>query len=89
MDPIEMPISCANSTMVILRSHSISCRTFSIIPAVLDIEGLPLRWSFSNFTCPLLNRETSRKLRISLVLYHRKLAAGPIVSLKQIFPTCT
>jgi len=30
MDPWEMPNSCSDSTMVILRSHWISCHTFSI-----------------------------------------------------------
>jgi hypothetical protein len=35
----------------------ISCRTFPIISSVLDVEGLPLRWSSSNVSCPFLNRE--------------------------------
>jgi hypothetical protein len=34
MDLWELPTSCSNSTMVILWSHWISCRTFSIISSV-------------------------------------------------------
>jgi hypothetical protein len=40
--------------LLALRSHRISCHTFPIISSVLDVEGLPLRWSSSNVSCPFL-----------------------------------
>ena len=48
MDPWEMPASCSNSTIVILLSHWISCRIFSIsgipgtfwLPYVFDLQAL-------------------------------------------------
>ena len=43
MDPWEMPASCSNSTMVILRSYWNSCRTFSIrgIPGTFWLPYIP------------------------------------------------
>ena len=79
-----------HSTMAILRSHWISCRTFSIISSVLDVEGLPLRWSSSNVSWPFLNRENP-------VLNYGFLQCSVTVNLLQgrqhlwcrFFPICT
>jgi hypothetical protein len=56
MDPWEIP-TFSYSVVVVLRSDRISCRTFSIIFSVLDVEGLPLPWSSSIDSWPFLNRE--------------------------------